>query len=140
MRNPNSGLSKHSNKRPSPPPRPRSNARQNDELAKGLDISSFWLKKQYPPQWLVHSTIDLHIVEYLLRIFILHDSLISITTQTETTRPSSTLTHVDDTPFSWVPPDLSEGSPWHQARLAYLCAKSDTLPDPEKVITEGKKV
>jgi len=39
--------------------------------------------------------------------------------------------------FSWAPPDLSEGSPWHQARIRSLKIAARNYPNPNDIIAEG---
>jgi hypothetical protein len=36
----------------------------NDELAKGLGVPKAWMNNQYPLVWLIHNTVDVHLIEY----------------------------------------------------------------------------
>jgi hypothetical protein len=40
--------------------------------------------------------------------------------------------------FDWIPPDLSVEGEWYNERVATLWEAADKLPDPEKVVKEGK--
>jgi hypothetical protein len=93
-------------------------------LLEAFDVEAAFLNTDLETK--VYSRVDLHLIESPSQLFLLKEAPIHITTPTESTGSSPELTHKENPPFSWLPPDLAQGGKWY------------TLPEPEKTITQGK--
>jgi hypothetical protein len=82
----------------------------NNELAKGLGIPKVWMADQYPPGWLVHDTVDVHLLEYLTTDLSDHETPTRITNPSTKERTATNFIPEDSPiPYSWKPPNLSPG-------------------------------
>jgi hypothetical protein len=81
----------------------------HDKLAKGLSAPKPWMADIYPPGWLVHHTINLHIVKYLSVHFQCPQRPVTATTPAAPDILYGQLIRPAEELYSWVPPNLESG-------------------------------